>query len=289
MIPWWLRIAAKVVLTRIPIGYRLFAAIGIFRHGRMHDTSYALGVFTRHFARSHVGTRKPGFVGLEFGVGDSIASALLATAEGASKCYLVDAGRFSVENIDTYRAIAQALSEQGKQIASMDNARTFDDVLELYNGVYLTDGLRSLQAIPDESVDFVWSNAVLEHVRADEFEQVMVELRRLLKTDGIISHRVDLKDHLGGALNNHRIGTEMWEQDWFARSGFYTNRISYTQMLDLFETSGFAVEIVQVDRWEHLPTAIDKMAPEFRTLDETDLLVSGFDVLLRPKSVDRRA
>ncbi len=283
MIPWWLRIATKLVLTRIPIGYRLFAAIGIFRHGRMHDASYAMGVFARHFERTGLDASDTEFVGLEFGVGDSIASALLTNAHGASKCYLVDAGKFSVEDLDTYRSLAKALTEQGRQLASMDNARTFDDVLELYNGVYLTDGLRSLQTIPTESVDFIWSNAVLEHVRRAEFEPVMTELRRILKPGGVVSHRVDLKDHLGGALNNHCVSTNLWEKDWFARSGFYTNRISYSQMLDLFERCGFAIEVVQVDRWESLPTAIEKMAPEFQSLDETDLLVSGFDVLLRSK------
>jgi len=287
MTPWWLRIAVKLLLTRIPISYRLFAAIGIFRHGRMHDSSYALGVFSRHFERSGIGeridTEKSSFVGLEFGVGDSVASALIATAHGASACYLVDAGRFSVEDLDTYHAIATALAEQGYDVPSMENARTLTDVLDICNGVYLTEGLRSLQSIPDKSVDFAWSNAVLEHVRQHEFAPVMEEFRRLLKPDGIISHRIDLKDHLGGALNNRRISTNLWEKDWFAHSGFYTNRLSYPQMLAEFEAAGFAIEIVQVDRWEALPTPVEKMAKEFRNLDPADLLVSGFDVLLRPK------
>lgn len=283
MIPWWLRIALKLVLSRIPLGYRLFAALGVFRHGRMHDTSYALGIFSRHFARSGIGARPTAFVGLEFGVGDSVASALIAKANGASRCYLVDAGKFSVEDLDTYRSVATALTEQGHDLPAMDDASTLDEVLELYDGVYLTDGLRSLQTIPDDSVDFAWSNAVLEHVRREEFAPVMTEFRRLMKSDGVISHRIDLKDHLGGALSNHRLPTSLWEQDWFATSGFYTNRLSYSQMLAAFEQAGFDVEIVQTDRWESLPTPINKMAEEFHSLAAQDLLVSGFDVLLRPK------
>lgn len=254
--------------------------LGVFRHGRMHDPTYALGIFNRHFARSGLAAQTE-FVGLEFGVGDSVASALIANAHGASRCYLIDAGRFSVESIDTYQSIAQALIEQGYTIPSIARAKTFADVLELYNGVYLTEGLRSLQTLPDASVDFIWSNAVLEHVRVAEFAQVMNELRRLLKPGGVISHRVDLKDHLGGALNNRRIASNLWERDWFARSGFYTNRLAYPQMLELFEQSGLEVEVLQVDRWETLPTPIEKMAGEFRDIEPADLLVSGFDVLLR--------
>lgn len=281
MIPWWLRIAIKLVLSRIPLGYRLFAALGVFRHGRMEDPSYALGVFSRHFERADIGARRADFVGLEFGVGDSVASALIAKAHGARSCYLVDAGRFSVEDLETYRAMAKALADQGHDLPTMDDANSLDDVLAIYNGEYLTDGLRSLQAIPANSVDFAWSNAVLEHVRRDEFAAVMAQFKRVLKPDGVISHRVDLKDHLGGALNNHRLSSALWEKDWFATSGFYTNRLSYSQMLARFEQAGFAVEILRTDRWESLPTPKNKMAKEFQSLEKADLLVSGFDVLLR--------
>ena len=50
--PWWVRIAAKLILSRLPVSYRSFARLGLFRHGRMHDPSYALGTFSRHFDRA---------------------------------------------------------------------------------------------------------------------------------------------------------------------------------------------------------------------------------------------
>ena len=94
---------------------------------------------------------------------------------------------------------------------------------------------------------------------------------------------MDLKDHLGGKLNNRRIPSKHWEAEWMAGSGFYTNRIAYSDMLARFESAGFLTEVLQVDRWDAVPTPRHKMAPEFRDLDETDLLVSGFDVILTRK------
>lgn len=280
-LPWWALIAVKLVLSRLPLGYRLFAWLGVFKHGRMHDPTYAIGIFNRHFARRGSANRTP-FVGLEFGVGDSVASAVIASAHGASHCYLVDAGRFSVEDVTTYKNVATHLHEQGLDVPDLTSANSLEDVLTFCSSDYLTDGLQSLRLIDDQSIDFAWSNAVLEHVRLDEFVPVLAEFRRIMKPGSLMSHRVDLKDHLGGALNNHRLPRTLWEQDWFANSGFYTNRITLVEMLELFAQADFDAELVQIDKWQQLPTARKDMAREIDSLAERDLLVSGFDVLLRP-------
>ena len=109
----------------------------------------------------------------------------------------------------------------------------------------------------------------------------MRELRRVLKPSGIASHRVDLQDHLNGALNNLRFSEGLWESGFFAGSGFYTNRIQYSEMLGLLEQAGFAVESLGCRRWERLPTPRARMDSRFRDLPEEELRVRGFDVLLR--------
>jgi len=43
----------------------------------------------------------------------------------------------------------------------------------------------------------------------------MCECKRTLKNDGLASHRVDLKDHLRGSLNNLRLRREIWESNLF--------------------------------------------------------------------------
>ncbi len=280
-IPWWGKILAKIVLSRIPLGYRIFAGIGVFRRGKMHDPAYAIGVFTRHFARWKSDASGSEFVGLELGVGDSVASAIVASAHGASTCYLVDTGRFAIEDVDVYTRVVAALKDRGFEVADIGGSATLNQVLSRYGGIYLEDGLRSLMTIPESSVDFVWSHAVLEHIREHEFDSTLLELYRIVRPGGILSHKVDLRDHLGGALNNKRIASRFWEAEWMARSGFYTNRISYRDMIRRFEAVGFSVENVSVATWKDLPTPRNKMASEFSAIPDEELLVSGFDVLLR--------
>jgi hypothetical protein len=106
---------------------------------------------------------------------------------------------------------------------------------------------------------------------------------RVLKPDGVGVHRVDLADHLGGALNNLRFSEVLWEGQLFSRSGFYTNRISFSKMLKIFDQAGFKCEVPRKATWDCLPTARSVLAKEFQALSDGDLIVSGFDLVIRHK------
>jgi hypothetical protein len=125
---------------------------------------------------------------------------------------------------------------------------------------------------------------VLEHIRVQEFEPMMRALRRAMAPGGLCYHNVDLQDHLAYALNNLRFSDRVWESAAMARSGFYTNRIGYGEMLTLFHKAGFSTEILTVRRFSALPTPREKMSSRFRDRSEEDLIVSGFTLLLRPAS-----
>jgi len=281
-LPWQIKIAAKIVLSRIPAGYDFWRRARIFRHGDMDDPAYALSVFQRHFSRVGPLAKEPGFTALELGPGDTLFSAMIAKAHGAAMTFLVDVGPFAIPGIEPYRQMAKALEEKGLSLPGHRQWQSLDDVLACCQARYLTRGLESLQCVPDGSVDFIWSQAVLEHIRLGQFWETMRQVRRVLSPQGVCSHRVDLQDHLGGGLNNLRFPEKFWEARWMARSGFYTNRIRFSRMLDLFQQAGFFVEVVGAQRWDALPLPRTKMAREFRDLPEQDLRVSGFDVLLTP-------
>lgn len=68
-----------------------------------------------------------------------------------------------------------------------------------------------------------------------------------------------------------------------AKSGFYTNRIRYSQMLNIFKKTGFNVDAVIIETWDKLPIPRSKLSQDFRNLSDKDLCVSVFDVLLKPK------
>ena len=168
----------------------------------MERPEYAFGVFRKHFGRVEFACKSEGFVGLELGPGDTLFSALIAKAFGASKTYLVVVGPSADLDLAPYRRMASFLTEHGFTVPDIQDCHTWEKLAEACSSHYLTMGIHSLKDIPSSSVEFVWSQAVLEHIRRDDFLPIFRELRRIQRTGGIGSHRVDLQDHLDGALNN---------------------------------------------------------------------------------------
>jgi SAM-dependent methyltransferase len=282
-IPWWTRIGAKIVLSRLPAGYATWRRLRLFTHGAMHDADYALSVFAQHFARSGLSVGQP-FVAAEFGPGDSLSSAVIAAAHGATHTHLVDAGAYATTDLAVYRNIAEKLRAMGLNPPDLNGVNDVAGLLRACSASYGTRGLDSLREIRSGSVDFAWSHAVLEHVRRHEFKDFICETRRILAPNGIASHQIDLRDHLGGGLNNLRIPTRTWEANWFANSGFYTNRLSKQEILQSFEEAQFDVGMISELRWDTLPIQVSSMASEFQNDPPGSRLVRIFDILARPKA-----
>jgi SAM-dependent methyltransferase len=195
---------------------------------------------------------------------------------------LVDAGDFALRQPEAYARMARFLTNQGYGFP--EDGRPPDAMLRDCGVVYLTDGVRSLQHIPSASIDFCFSNAVLEHVPKYDFAQFSQQLQRVLKPDGVCVHRVDLKDHLGGQLNNLRFTESTWEGALFRNAGFYTNRIRFSEMIDIFRLAGFQCDTPRVVRWAKPPIRKSRLAAPFRDLSDDELCVSGFDLVLRPST-----
>lgn len=271
-----------MILSRIPLRYRIWSKIGFFKHGHMKQPEYAYEVFKHHYdsVTSHVNLNN--FTVLELGPGDSLFTAIVAYAFGARQCYLVDTSYFANSDLQIYQQMAEFISEKGMSAPDIKDADTLEELLSICNAYYGTNGLEILRTLPDKSIDFIFSQAVLEHIRKQDFLEHLEQMRRIIKDDGICSHAIDLKDHLGGNLNSLRFSEELWESNFFARSGFYTNRIRYSRMLELFKQAGFNPEIVQPKYWPKLPTSKKKLSDEFKKLSDKELLISEFDVILRP-------
>lgn len=279
-VPWWEKIAAKLILSRLPVKYKVWKQLRLFEYGEMEEPTYAHGVFRKHFdpVRSRRGLE--GFVGLELGPGDSLLSAVVARAYGASAYHLVDVGPFAQADVSRYHAMARFLSDRGLPTIDMKNLRSVDAILAACGSTYATSGLSSLHAMPDKSVDFIWSHTVLQNVRRAEFLETLRQLRRLLRTDGISSHWIDLQDCLGGALNNLRFRESVWESSLMSGSGFYTNRIRYSEMLALFKEAGFVADVINIKRWDRLPTTRSKLWGDFKHLSDEELCVRCYHVIL---------
>jgi SAM-dependent methyltransferase len=277
LVPWWLKVPAKIALASLPVPYWFWKRMGLFGHGAMDDGAYALAVFRRHYDA----VRPPaGFHCLELGPGDSLATALVARQHGAARTWLVDTGPYASTDAAMYRRIRWLLESRG--MSAPPEFETFEEMLAATSATYLTTGVKALKAIPDASVDLVFSHAVLEHIRLAELDELLRELRRVVRPSGAMTHQIDFKDHLAESLNSLRFPKTWWESGAVGRSGLYTNRVRVTEMLRRIERVGFRIEGAERQRWEAIPLPRAALREPYRSLPEEDLLVKDVFVVARP-------
>jgi len=281
IMPWRMKIILKIILSRIPLSYKFWQKIGLFRHGKMLQAKYVESNFNEYCTIAKLSHQDlKGKTILELGPGDSIGTALVASSYGL-KTILIDVGNYAVEDVSVYQLLANELRSKGINVPNIDSVRSFDEILNICNAQYLSNGLDSFYSLKDNSVDIIVSQAVLEHVRKDDFPSIIHECQRVMKESGVSVHSIDLKDHLDKALNNLRFNNNFWESSFISSSGFYTNRIRYSGMLEIFKHAHFSVEVVSINRWEKLPTPRQSLSDQFYALSDDNLLVSEFTVLLK--------
>jgi SAM-dependent methyltransferase len=250
----------------------------------MDDPETAYGVYRMHNHAAGFDGRKD-YTVLELGPGDSMLTALFAKAAGAARSILVDQSALASVQPELF-ARARAMLE-GMDLATPDigGLETTGAILERLNCRYLTGGLQSLKALPDCSIDFVFSNAVIEHVRKNEFAETARQLYRVMAPGGVASHWIDYRDHLGLALNNMRFSEPVWESEFMVRSGFYTNRMPAQEIHDQFAQAGFLVEVRDTVLWPGgLPTPQAAMSEPFASMKGDELMVMTNWLLLRKQA-----
>ena len=227
----------------------------------MDNFGYAVRVFKQHIERGYSIDSLKGKVVLEIGPGDSVATAIIASAYGA-RAVLIDVAPFASKDLSFYYGLSDFLKGIGGSPPDINSCSSVDEILKVCSAEYLTNGLKSISSLNEDSIDFIFSQAVLEHIRKQEFLEFMSQCRRVLKPSGISSHTVDLKDHLGGSLNNLHFSEKLWESE-------------------LFKLAGFNIDVISVSRWKSLPTAKSKLSWPFRELTDEQLCISGFNVVCK--------
>lgn len=149
------------------------------------------------------------------------------------------------------------------------------------NTEYYPNGLQGYRAVPDDSVDFLFSHTVLQHIRKNVFEQTIAETARFTKSGATVLHRVDLRDCFGGKKNNLRFSDKEWEDGLHYKLGNYTNRLSCSEICACMERHGFIVEKCCRDMFDEMPIKRSQLSTEFYAMSDEDLMTKGFTVIAK--------
>ncbi len=227
---------------------------------------------------------------LEIGPGINLGTGLLFALGGAEKYYGLDVYQdpdlLSAPQYQSLVALFEAVcpGDIRRNPASVftirnDRVRFHSERIE-----YLYP--RESYDIPlgDGSVDFVFSNATLEHVR-DPGETIR-SIHRVLVPGGVTAHIVDLRDHenFGKPLEFLKVPSPEWEPRFSTPEThhLYLNRWRAGDFREAFEDCGFEILLFEAtSRWPVDEALRGALQPEFRSRPLEDLGVTGIFVVAR--------
>ena len=131
--------------------------------------------------------------------------------------------------------------------------------------------------INKETMDFVYSQAVLEHV--EDLEGTYDAIYKWLKKDGLMSHTIDFKSHgTTKSWNGYRTYSEF---EWKIVKGgklFLINRIPYSKHIELQKKHNFKILKDSPVKMDNFITK-KQLSKKFKNLSEEDMTTSGTYIL----------
>lgn len=209
---------------------------------------------------------------LELGPGNSYINAYNFLAHGAKEVVLVD--KFP------------------RIIKTKQQKKYFDDELEFIskkygkNPVFIEDLCKTriefiskeLAETNLENIDFIFSNNVLEHLKF--IEENVAYMSKILKQGGYMYHNIDLRDHynFNKPFLFYKYEDSAWNKYYTKEGISYTNRLRYSDFIDLFEKYRFKISF---ERTKRQKLNQKKLSSEFRNKCKEDLEITYLGVLLK--------
>ena len=187
----------------------------------------------------------------EFGAGREMLISMCLGVWGVKRIYSYDLTRHirpELLNLTASR-IKEKIGYPEDSQPKLMNLKNFQQVLlEDYHIDYRAPADASTTTLTDCSIDFVYANAVLEHVPWESLNSILKECHRLLKPDGIIAFEVDYRDHArdGKSISPYhflRFSHNEWKNYTHCDGGH--NRKRHKDYKELFKNTGF--DIVRED------------------------------------------
>jgi hypothetical protein len=191
----------------------------------------------------------------------------------------VDSNKFPEHILDRKRMANALKSDRIKSIK--DALRTGKTQREYAIEIRYYVPWSDSRVVKDNSVDMVFSQAVLEHIV--DLEGTYRTLHRWLKPCGFMSHEIDFKCHgYAQEWNGHWTYSDF---RWWLMAGkrrWSLNRLPYSTHRQIMENIGFEI-LFEVKNKSDRGIPKSKLSSRFRAMDDTDFSTSDAFLLARKK------
>jgi SAM-dependent methyltransferase len=307
---WILKASAQKALSALPRGedvnYLLQRHVAGSLPQRDGPFRQKVSRALRHFDTFvEYGYREPASaVFYEFGTGWDLVAPLAYYSLGVERQLLVDI-RPSVklelvnDAIGRYSRLQDEIEhEAGRPLRGLGapDVRTIAALAERFGIDYRAPLDARRTGLAAESVDFVSSTNTLEHVPEPDIGAILAECRRLMRPDGVLSCRIDMRDHYSyfdrSLTVYHFLGLS--DRRWrLANSSLhYQNRLRRPDYLRLFAEAGF--EVVLENAVGPTPADLEllsrqELASRFRSYSLEDLGAKSLALVARPHGGTQKA
>lgn len=282
--------------------------------GGTNESRYCYSVWMRHLKNWNAVNKNLPVIVAELGPGDSLGIGLAALLSGSKQVYALDVVKYwdNLRNLKIFNELVE-LFQSKSPVPGNDEYPEVRPELEnkAFPSEILTDNILSeslskdrldlirreimnidnpdntflLYKIPwydskviqQESVDFIYSQAVLEHV--EDLENTYKAMRKWLKPSGLMSHTIDFRSHgTTKSWNGHWTYSRL---EWLLVKGgksFKINRQPLSRHIHLHASNGFEIISQSLSKKENKLNKV-ALASEFTALSEEDITTSGVYIL----------
>ena len=132
-----------------------------------------------------------------------------------------------------------------KDIPSVDRKNYREILWEYFNIKYIAPLDARKTGIENNSIDFILSNATMEHIPGNDLPDIMKECFRILKPGGVMSNVIDYRDHWSFFDNSISVYNYLIYSDseWnkLNPSIMYQNRMRHSDYIKIINDSGFEI------------------------------------------------
>lgn len=242
----------------------------------------------------HLGVALPSAVFYEFGAGYELAGPLTFSALGVGRQMLVDVralvrADLVCHTLRQLEAFGERLSLPRLPRSAQVRQRTLRaDLLRDFGVRYIAPCDARATGIPTGSIDCITSTRTMQHIPRDDIRAILLECRRILKHDGVMSLMINYQDHYAysdasiSVYNFFKFSDAVWSL--VNPSLHFQNRLRHRDYLALFRDAGFdVVEQIKAEPSDPDVVAIRKLrlARRFVAYSVSELATPGAHILLR--------
>lgn len=165
-----------------------------------------------------------------------------------------------------------------EDILAADKSGGLHALCEHFNFHPINADARQLAGFADSSIDLICSNNTFANIPPEVLGDILIEFKRLLKSNGVMSHHADVSDNFSNfdssiSKYNYLYVGGIWR--FFNNRLSYQNRLRFIDFMRMYDDIALGYEQRHVMEGRSEQIRVDKLVPPFSGYPLNELAILG--------------